>query len=305
MSDENWNTLFGKLNLIEYNLDYVMRSTVTELNELNKLDMRTLVLAQQIGELKADMQALQRSTLLRARGDAQLRATAGALAHFADVGPPHALAWEDQLAELRRRAPHNFDLWLGRFETGRIEYEKRLPTSLSTIDHSDAFLFRSFVAIHGAGRMLDVGVGPLAKPSYLLDHPDRLLAGVDPLAPYEAHPFAFARAAGEFLPWPDGSFDTVISGTSIDHVYLLDAAIDEAARVLTPGGKFLIWAILFPETPPYDPYSAPIEATDEFHLFHAGENWFPQAVERRFRLVERYDASNVGFANAFLAYEKR
>jgi SAM-dependent methyltransferase len=305
MSDENWNTLFGKLNMIEFHLDHVVRSTVTGLNELNKLDMRTLVLSQQIAGLKAEMQAMQRSTLLRARGDAQLRAAAGGRAHFPDVAAPRTLAWEDQLAELRRRAPKNFDLWLERFETGRIEYEKRLPTSLSTIDHGEAFLFRSFVAIHGSGRMLDVGVGPLARPSYLLDHPDRLLAGVDPLLPYEAHPFAFARAAGEFLPWPDGSFETVISGTSIDHVYLLDAAIDEAARVLTPGGKFLLWASLYPQTQPYDPYSAPIEAIDEFHLFHPGENWFPQAIERRFRLVERHDVSNAGYANAFLAYEKR
>lgn len=304
MSDENWNTLLSKLNMIEFHLDHVVRSTVTELNELNKLDMRTLVLSQQIADFKSEMHAFQRATLLRARGDAQLRATAGDRATFPDVAPPRALGWDDQLAELRRRAPKNFDLWLERFETGRIEYEKRLPTSLSTIDHGEAFQFRSFVAIHGRGRMLDVGVGPLAKPSYLLDHPDRLLAGVDPLAPYEEHPFPFARAAGEFLPWPDGSFETVISGTSIDHVYLLDTAIDEAARVLTPGGKFLVWASIYPATTPYDPYSGAVEAIDEFHLFHPGENWFPQAIERRFRLVERYDAWTAGYANAFLAYQK-
>lgn len=305
MSAEDWTTLLGKLNLIEFHLEHVLRSTVTELNALNALDVKSQLLSQQIGDLKAELHSFRASTLLRARGDAQLRAPARVAAQFPDVAPPRAMAWDAQLAELRRRAPANFDLWLDRFEVGRIEYEKRLPTSLSTIDHGEAFQFRSFVAIHGSGRMLDVGCGPLARPSYLLDHPDRLLAGVDPLTPYEPHPFQFARAAGEFLPWPDGSFETVVSGTSIDHVYLLDVAIDEAARVLAPGGRFLVWTSLFPQTRPYDPYAGPIEAIDAYHLFHPGENWFPQAIERRFRLVERHDVSTVGFANAFLAYEKR
>src|SRR5207244_12327828 len=141
---------------------------------------------------------------------------------------------------------------------GRNEYEKRDAASLSTIDHRDAFRFRQFLAIHARGRILDIGVGPLAIPSYLIDFQPCRLAGNHPLPPYEDHPFTFVRSTAEFIPWPDQSFETVVAATSLDHVYLLDRALAEIRRVLCSGGRFLLWAAVFPHTPPYDPYAEPI-----------------------------------------------
>jgi hypothetical protein len=46
-----------------------------------------------------------------------------------------------------------------------------------------------------------------------------------------------------------------------------------------------------------------MEPLDAYHLFHPGENWFPQLLEQHFRLIERFDIASVGYSNSFLAYE--
>lgn len=54
---------------------------------------------------------------------------------------------------------------------------------------------------------------------------------------------AFVRASGERLPFPDRSFDVVISRVSLPLMYLPDA-LREIARVLKPGGW--VWFTLHP-----------------------------------------------------------
>ena len=44
------------------------------------------------------------------------------------------------------------------------------------------------------------------------------------------------RASAERLPWPDSTFSAVVAGDVIEHVADQGAAIDEAFRVLKPGG---------------------------------------------------------------------
>lgn len=257
-----------------------------------------------VGELKADARKQDRLRLLERRA-AMVRLDMDRGEPVPAVAPPAATDLQEQLQRLRELAPLNFDAWLERFEAGRVEYEKRDAQSLSTREHREAFHFRQFLAIYARGRVLDIGVGPLAVPSYLADIPLERLAGIDPLPPFEPHPFAFAQAVAESIPWPDASFETVVIATSLDHVYLLDVSLAEIERVLAPGGRLLIWTGIFPETAPYDPYAATIEPPDAFHLFHPGENWFPQFVESKFKLVERIDTEVIGYANALLAYEKR
>jgi len=69
----------------------------------------------------------------------------------------------------------------------------------------------------------------------LLRHRFGQVFGIDPEeAPSGASGFCFARA--EELPFPDGAFDLVFSCAVAEHMKDRSTALDEAVRVLRPGG---------------------------------------------------------------------
>jgi len=44
----------------------------------------------------------------------------------------------------------------------------------------------------------------------------------------------------EDLPFPDASFDVVVSNSAIEHRFFCERSFDECARVLRPGGRFIV-----------------------------------------------------------------
>jgi len=50
----------------------------------------------------------------------------------------------------------------------------------------------------------------------------------------------FVHATAEGMPFPDGSFDLVVSTTSFDHWANQRAGLAECRRVLVPGGSFVL-----------------------------------------------------------------
>jgi SAM-dependent methyltransferase len=117
----------------------------------------------------------------------------------------------------------------------------------------------------GSGRVLDVGAGSgRAAIGVLLARPRATAMGVDIYSGYwgidENTPERFmtnARIAGvteraatrvgdmRQLPFQDGEFDAVVSSYAIDHLRRAERpkAIAEVARVLKPGGEFLLMII--------------------------------------------------------------
>jgi SAM-dependent methyltransferase len=117
----------------------------------------------------------------------------------------------------------------------------------------------------GAGRVLDVGAGSgRAAIGVLLARSQATAVGVDIYSGYwgidENTPERFmknARIAGvaeragarvgdmRELPFGDGEFDAVVSSYAIDHIRRAERpkAIAEVARVLKPGGDFLLMII--------------------------------------------------------------
>lgn len=117
----------------------------------------------------------------------------------------------------------------------------------------------------GSGRVLDVGAGSgRAAIGVLLARPGTTATGVDIYSGYwgidENTPERFmtnARIAGvdgradarvgdmRKLPFADGEFDAVVSSYAIDHLRRAErgTAIAEVARVLKPGGEFLLMII--------------------------------------------------------------
>ena len=117
----------------------------------------------------------------------------------------------------------------------------------------------------GSGRVLDVGAGSgRAASGVLLARPRTTAVGSDIYSGYwgidENTPERFmknARIAGvadrasarvgdaRQLPFGDGEFDAVVSSYAIDHLRRAERpkAIAEVARVLKPGGEFLLMLI--------------------------------------------------------------
>lgn len=100
----------------------------------------------------------------------------------------------------------------------------------------------------GARRVLDLGTGEgqLARRLAATSAGSQIVVGLDSSAAQlvnaraEAGGPAFVQATGEQLPFPASSFDGVVCCLVIEHTSEPDRVLGEAARVLAPGGRFLL-----------------------------------------------------------------
>ena len=96
----------------------------------------------------------------------------------------------------------------------------------------------------GARRVLDVGCGE-GQVARHLARAGADVVGLDPTDAQVARARErgggpeYLRARAEALPCASGSFDTVVVCLAIEHVDDHEAAIQEVARVLEPGGRLL------------------------------------------------------------------
>ena len=123
--------------------------------------------------------------------------------------------------------------WQAEFTDGADpEYEEQI---LPLIDHHLA----------GCRRVLDVGCGE-GQASRRLTSLGAEVIGLDPtlnqlrVARERAGGPSYARATAEALPVRGGSFDAVVMCLVIEHIEAFEVAITEIARVLEPGGRFLL-----------------------------------------------------------------
>lgn len=107
-----------------------------------------------------------------------------------------------------------------------------------------AFLERAGVKVRG--RVLDAGCGGGGMPLSLAEEA-AFVCGIDPADRFQdagvrlarergVQHLAFALADGMALPFPDASFDMVLSHAVIEHVADAPLYLRECARVLAPGG---------------------------------------------------------------------
>jgi SAM-dependent methyltransferase len=203
------------------------------------------------------------------------------------------------LAELAKRFPRAFPIWQELFENGRREYEARPETSLSVMGNPGAQAFRQFLSIYLDCHVLDIGCGPQAMPLYFEGYDIERLAGIDPLPGVSHRNFEFVEGFAEFLPWPDGEFDTVTVATSLDHVLCIDMVLSEIRRVLRPSGHCVVWVGFIPGSPIYDPNALNIEAIDQYHIFHFDRDWFLDLMTKYFTLEEEFPFDSGSYFYAF------
>jgi SAM-dependent methyltransferase len=99
--------------------------------------------------------------------------------------------------------------------------------------------------LRGARRVLDIGCGE-GQVARRIAALGAEVVGVDPtpsqvsVARARAGGPCYARARGEALPCGSGAFDAVVLCLALEHIDAFEAAICEAARVIEPGGRFVL-----------------------------------------------------------------
>ena len=127
--------------------------------------------------------------------------------------------------------------------------------------HYQRHLFRMRRFLRKArGLVLDVGCDDPLVGSALLP-PESSYLGLDPFC-HRSDPFRVVGFA-EYLPFSDARFDAVLFNTSLDHVLDWRRAIEEALRVLKPGGDLHICTLVW--------HSAAGLINDAVHFHHFRE----------------------------------
>jgi ubiquinone/menaquinone biosynthesis C-methylase UbiE len=114
---------------------------------------------------------------------------------------------------------------------------------------------RACKAAPEGGSVLDVGCGPGTLAGMAARRrTDLTVRGVDPSAEMVRYAqehvgrrlgerVQFARAGAEKLPFPDDTFDVVVSTMSFQHWFPLRDAVAEVLRVTRPSGKVLLYNV--------------------------------------------------------------
>lgn len=126
--------------------------------------------------------------------------------------------------------------------------EKLATAERVSRDRSDNFVFqRSLLAYHEAaarvsGRVLEVGTGTGYGVEVIAPRTSEFVT-IDKFNPKEKlrqQHVEYRRAVVPPLPFEDGAFDCVISFQVIEHIGRDREFVREVARVLRPGGRFIV-----------------------------------------------------------------
>jgi SAM-dependent methyltransferase len=125
------------------------------------------------------------------------------------------------------------------------------------------------VAGHGEARAIDLGCGGGHVSFHVAPHirevvaydlsPDMLEAVAKEAAGRGLANIVTERGVAERLPFPDASFDFVLSRYSAHHWRDFPAALREARRVMKPGGRAVFMDAVAPDSPMVDTYMQAIE----------------------------------------------
>ncbi|MDM8520991.1 class I SAM-dependent methyltransferase [Anaerolineales bacterium HSG6] len=136
-----------------------------------------------------------------------------------------------------------------------------VQTSLMALRHLAVYQFvKTFIPDK---KILDLGCG-VGYGTLLLANTAKQAVGLDrAFEPLKSNSFStspiFVNGNSERLPFPDNSFDIVISLQVIEHIQDDSNYLQEIKRIILPGGTFIVStpnkaSRLWPYQPPFNPY---------------------------------------------------
>jgi cyclopropane fatty-acyl-phospholipid synthase-like methyltransferase len=137
----------------------------------------------------------------------------------------------------------NFGYWAGIPLDGELTVEQRVASQRALYD-----LVVDALGVGPGDRVLEVGSGHGVGARRVLLRGPALVRGVDLMPEQVARAaranddprVAFVRGSCDDLPFPDGSFDALLSVEAAQHFADVAAFARESARVLGPGGRLAV-----------------------------------------------------------------
>ncbi|MFE9744000.1 class I SAM-dependent methyltransferase [Saccharothrix saharensis] len=137
----------------------------------------------------------------------------------------------------------NFGYWAGIPLDGELTVEQRIASERALYD-----LVLDAVGVGPGDRVLEVGSGRGVGARRVLLREPALVRGVDLMPEQVARAaeanddprVAFVQGSCDDLPFPDGSFDALLSVEAAQHFEDVPAFARESARVLAPGGRLAV-----------------------------------------------------------------
>lgn len=208
---------------------------------------------------------LDKSPVRRETGPGGDRLLSARAAYALSDGIPDMMVEPGEIE--RHFGRRNYRAWRDLQDEAESSYAVRTEGHFSVESYQPAQDYGAVVA-RFSGEWLDVGCGKLARPSYMQGAQEIAFSGIDPMPLAVTRDFPFVRAMGDFLPFRAASFDGVMFSSSLDHCIVPLQALEEAHRVLRPGGMLLIWETIRPDN-------------QQFRDWHAAAMYFQSRYNAR------------------------
>jgi ubiquinone/menaquinone biosynthesis C-methylase UbiE len=207
-----------------------------------------------------------------------------------EVGQRHLELYNH--VQMNGERSYNIDGYIGNFSHDKYPPSLRLAEKL----------------LRGSGgAFLDIGCGLLNEPIYIKEsrhHCDFI--GIDPIAVgnnkiYKPRSFQFIQAIGDYLPFPNESFDGVVFSSTLDHHINPSKALAEANRILRKEGEIYIVETVRPLDLRFISWAIRVKIFgsaiyNHFHIWAFTKNSLKKRIEKEgFKLIETefFDANEL------------